>query len=72
MVELVGGDNAPGVKEGGVLEQITREVTIEALPTDIPDSLHYDVSEMVIGDTRDARGDHGAGGRQARSTIPRP
>ena len=51
VVELVGGDNSPGVKEGGVLEQITREVTIEALPTDIPDSLHYDASEMVIGDT---------------------
>ena len=51
VVELVGGDNSPGAKEGGVLEQITREVTIEALPTDIPDSLHYDASEMVIGDT---------------------
>ncbi len=51
VLELVGSENSPGVKEGGVLEQITREVTIEALPTDIPDALHYDVSEMVIGDT---------------------
>ena len=34
-----------------MLEQITRELTIEALPTDIPDSLQHDVSEMVIGDT---------------------
>ncbi len=31
-VELTGVDDAPGVKEGGVLEQVTREVTIEALP----------------------------------------
>jgi large subunit ribosomal protein L25 len=51
VLELVGSENSPGVKEGGVLEQITRELTIEALPTDIPDSLHYDASEMVIGDT---------------------
>jgi large subunit ribosomal protein L25 len=51
VLELVGSENAPGVKEGGVLEQITRELNIEALPTDIPDSLSHDVSEMVIGDT---------------------
>jgi large subunit ribosomal protein L25 len=34
-----------------VLEHVTRELTIEALPTDIPDSLSHDVSAMVIGDT---------------------
>jgi large subunit ribosomal protein L25 len=51
VVELEGAEEAPGVREGGVLEQITREVEIEALPTDIPDSLHHSVSEMVIGDT---------------------
>jgi large subunit ribosomal protein L25 len=50
-LELTGTDDAPGVKEGGVLEQITRELRIEALPTDIPDSIQHDVSEMVIGDT---------------------
>ena len=51
MVELVGADDAPGVKEGGVLEQVTREVNIEALPTDIPDSIQHDVSTAEIGDT---------------------
>jgi large subunit ribosomal protein L25 len=50
-LELVGADDAPGVKEGGVLEHVTRELTIEALPTDIPDSIQHDVSEMAIGDT---------------------
>jgi len=50
-LELIGTDEAPGVKEGGVLEHVTRELTIEALPTDIPDSIQHDVSEMVIGDT---------------------
>jgi large subunit ribosomal protein L25 len=51
ILELTGSEDAPGVKEGGVLEQVTRELTIEALPNDIPDSLQHDVSEMVIGDT---------------------
>ena len=51
IVELVGAEEAPGAKEGGVLEQVTREVDIEALPTDIPDVIRHDVSEMVIGDT---------------------
>ena len=50
-LELTGGDDAPGVKEGGVLEHITRELTVEALPNDIPDRIEYDVSAMVIGDT---------------------
>jgi large subunit ribosomal protein L25 len=50
-VVLLGEEDAPGVKEGGVLEHITREVTVEALPNDIPESLTYDVSEMQINDT---------------------
>jgi large subunit ribosomal protein L25 len=51
VLELVGTDDAPGVKEGGVLEHVTRELNIEALPGDIPESVTYDVSAMVIGDT---------------------
>src|SRR3954471_19842397 len=50
-VHLVGGEDAPGVKEGGVLEHVTREVTVEALPSDIPEALDVDVSEMNINDT---------------------
>jgi large subunit ribosomal protein L25 len=51
LLDLTGVDEAPGVKEGGVLEQVTRELNIEALPGDIPESIQHDVSEMVIGDT---------------------
>jgi len=51
MLDLVGADEAPGVVEGGVLEQVTRELNIEALPGDIPESIQHDVSKMVIGDT---------------------
>jgi large subunit ribosomal protein L25 len=50
-IELEGTDQAPGVKEGGVLEHVTREITVQALPTEIPEGLVADVSEMAIGDT---------------------
>jgi large subunit ribosomal protein L25 len=50
-LELVGGEDAPGTKEGGVLEHVTREVNIESLPTDIPERLSVDVSGMDVNDT---------------------
>ncbi len=50
-LELTGGDDSPGVKEGGVLEQITRELNIEALPTAIPEAITHDVSALDINDT---------------------
>jgi large subunit ribosomal protein L25 len=50
-IELLGVEESPGVKEGGVLEHVTHQVTIEALPTEIPESIAVDVSGMVIGDT---------------------
>jgi large subunit ribosomal protein L25 len=50
-VELEGVDASPGVREGGVLEQITRELNVEALPTAIPEAIVHDVSALEIGDT---------------------
>jgi large subunit ribosomal protein L25 len=50
-LELVGGEDAPGTKEGGVLEHVTREINIEALPNDIPERLELDVSKMDVNDT---------------------
>jgi large subunit ribosomal protein L25 len=50
-IELEGIEAAPGVKGGGVLEHVTREITVEALPTDIPDRIVLDVSAMEINDT---------------------
>jgi large subunit ribosomal protein L25 len=50
-LDLLGEESSPGVKEGGVLEHVTRELTIEALPNEIPDRIQHDVSGMVIGDT---------------------
>ena len=50
-LHLVGGEDAPGVKEGGVLEHVTREITVEALPNELPDAIDFDVSNMDINDT---------------------
>ena len=49
VVDLVG--EPAGVKEGGVLSQVNREITVEALPMEVPDRLELDVSAMGIGDT---------------------
>jgi len=39
-----------GVKtQGGILEQIVREVEIECLPSDIPDHIDVDVTPLVFG-----------------------
>ena len=47
-VQLTG--TAEGVKtQGGILEQMLREVEIECLPSDIPDHIHVDVTALVFG-----------------------
>lgn len=40
-----------GVKEGGTLERIMREVDVECLPTEIPAKLEIDVSALKINDS---------------------
>jgi large subunit ribosomal protein L25 len=50
-VHLEGAEEAPGIKEGGVLEHVTHQLNIEALPTDIPDTIHVDVSGLEIAAT---------------------
>jgi large subunit ribosomal protein L25 len=50
-VQLHGGEDAPGVREGGVLSQPLREVNVEALPLEVPEHIELDVSGMEIGGT---------------------
>jgi large subunit ribosomal protein L25 len=50
-VILTGADDSPGVREGGALSQVAREVNVEALPMEVPEHLELDVSHMVMGDT---------------------
>lgn len=49
-IHLVGSEDSPGVREGGVLEHPTREITIEALPSEVPEYLELSVAEMEIND----------------------
>ena len=44
-------EDAPGVREGGVLSQPTTAINVEALPMEIPESIEVDVSSMEMGDT---------------------
>jgi large subunit ribosomal protein L25 len=50
-VHIEGSEEAPGVKEGGVLEQVSHQLNIEALPTAIPEAIVVDVSGMEIAAT---------------------
>ena len=46
---------AAGVKEGGVLDQIIREIEVSCLPTEIPEQLEIDVSALKIGEAAHAK-----------------
>ncbi|MEV4418732.1 50S ribosomal protein L25 [Patulibacter sp. NPDC049589] len=48
-VEVVGSDDAEAIKLGGIVAQIVREITIEALPNEIPESVSIDVTDLKIG-----------------------
>jgi large subunit ribosomal protein L25 len=50
-LHIAGNEDAPGVREGGVLEQVVRELNVEALPSELPDAIELDVSGMQINDT---------------------
>lgn len=43
--------DAYGVQEGGVLQQLLREISIECLPLDIPEEVTLDISALDLGDS---------------------
>src|SRR2546429_3719434 len=50
LVPIVLKGEAAGVKQqGGILEQMLREVEVECLPGDIPSHIDADISELVFG-----------------------
>ncbi len=48
VIQLVG--ESVGVKSGGMLALVTREIRVEALPTDIPEHIEVDISPLEVGD----------------------
>ena len=50
-VPITGKGESPGVKEGGVMDFVLRELEVKCLPTDIPQHIDVDVSALNIGDS---------------------
>ncbi|GBF78337.1 50S ribosomal protein L25/general stress protein Ctc [Paenibacillus sp. 598K] len=50
-VRIEAEGEAPGVKEGGVLQMILHELEISCLPNKIPESIAIDISELQIGES---------------------
>jgi len=51
VLHLEGGEEAPGVTEGGILSQELRDLNVEALPGDIPEQIVLDVSGLEMNAT---------------------
>ena len=50
-LHFIGEEDAPGVKEGGLVSHDLTEVSIECLPKDLPEFIEVDVSALDIGDS---------------------
>jgi len=48
-VPVVTAGEAPGVKEGGILQHNLREIEVECLPTKIPEHISVDISGLGLG-----------------------
>ncbi|MEM1065761.1 MAG: 50S ribosomal protein L25/general stress protein Ctc, partial [Pseudomonadota bacterium] len=68
-VEIVGEDDCPGLRKGGVLTLVRPEVELIVTAGDIPESIEVDISGMEIGDTATISGVTLPSG--ARPTIDR-
>ncbi len=45
------GEARGGEEDDGVVEQLAHEVTVKCLPTNMPERLEVDITQMTIGDT---------------------
>lgn len=51
-LHFIGGDKAPGVKEGGLVSHIMTDVEVSCLPDNLPEYLEIDLSEMKMNDIK--------------------
>lgn len=47
-LHFVGGEMAPGVKEGGLISHILSDVEVSCLPDNLPEYLELDISQMQL------------------------
>jgi len=50
-IPVVTTGTAKGVELGGILQIIRRELEVECLPLEVPDSIEIDISDLDIGDS---------------------
>lgn len=50
-ISLVPTGRAKGIEEGGILDISRNEITVKCLPTQIPDAIEFDVSDLAVGDS---------------------
>lgn len=48
-IRIVG--EAVGVKDGGIIQHTLHEVSVRSLPSNIPEEIEVDISQMAIGDS---------------------
>ncbi len=49
-IRIINKERAPGIKEGGILNQNTRSLSVEIKPRDIPEDIVVDIAELKIGE----------------------
>lgn len=69
-IHVVG--TAKGIKEGGILEFITRKVQVRCLPGDIPDKIDVDIAELDIGDSLELKDLQVPGGVEIMDDLHHP
>lgn len=47
-LHFIGGDDAPGVKEGGAVSHLISDVEISCLPKDLPEYIEVDISALEL------------------------
>ena len=50
-VSIVGEEECPGIKEGGVVAQTLTEVEVKCMPKDLPETLTIDITETALDTT---------------------
>lgn len=48
-IRVINKEMAPGIKEGGLLNQATRSLSVEIKPRDIPEDIVVDIAELMMG-----------------------